>query len=386
VSGGPSSGAMAPTQARPILEARGLTVVRGGKTLVHVDHFGLAAGEVHVLLGPNGAGKTTLMRALNGLEKADGELLFEGSPVRSGGDRLRLRRHTSAVFQQAYLLATTVRGNVESGLRIRGVHGDALRRRGDEALEMLGIAHLAERRRAGLSGGEAQRVSIARALAVDPAVVFLDEPMASLDPPTRRALLADLEAIFLRLSTAVLWVTHDTEEALAVARRVTFLAAGSVVQEGATTDVFNNPAAQVVADYLGLDVWLEGTVEVDEDGTRLVLPDGAHLVCAEAEPGPAIACIHPDDVMLFLAPPALAGTTLRNVLEATVREIRPDGRSRIVSLDWGGHRVDALLTRAACEELDVQPGQVMYAAIKASAIQLLPKGRPGTTNEQARST
>ena len=368
----------------PIIEARDLGVVRGGKRLVHVDRFALAQGEIHVLLGPNGAGKTTLMRALNGLEKADGELLFEGRPVRSGGDRLRLRRSTSAVFQQAYLLATTVRGNVESGLKIRGVHGDELRRRSDEALEMLGIAHLADRRRSGLSGGEAQRVSIARALAVDPAVVFLDEPMASLDPPTRRQLLADLEAIFRRLSTAVLWVTHDTEEALAVARRVTFLADGAVVQEGATADVFNNPAAQVVADYLGLDVWLEGTVRVDEAGAvRLLLPDGAELVCGEGEPGPAIACIHPDDVMVFLVRPETAGTSLRNVLEASVRGFRPAGRSRLVSMDWGAHRIDALLTRAACEELDLRPGQTVYAAVKASAIQLLPKGR-AAESEQAR--
>ena len=374
------------TAAPAIIEARDLSVVRGGKRLVHVERFALAQGEIHVLLGPNGAGKTTLMRALNGLEKADGELLFEGRPVRSGGDRLRLRRSTSAVFQQAYLLATTVRGNVESGLRIRGVHGDELRRRSDEALEMLGIAHLADRRRSGLSGGEAQRVSIARALAVDPAVVFLDEPMASLDPPTRRQLLADLEAIFRRLSTAVLWVTHDTEEALAVARRVTFLADGAVVQEGATADVFNNPAAQVVADYLGLDVWLEGTVQVDEAGAvRLLLPDGAELVCGEGEPGPAIACIHPDDVMVFLSRPETAGTGLRNVLEASVRGFRPAGRSRLVSMDWGSHRIDALLTRAACEELDLRPGQTVYAAVKASAIQLLPKGR-AAESEQARSS
>ncbi len=374
------------TAAPAIIEARDLSVVRGGKRLVHVERFALAQGEIHVLLGPNGAGKTTLMRALNGLEKADGELLFEGRPVRSGGDRLRLRRSTSAVFQQAYLLATTVRGNVESGLRIRGVHGDELRRRSDEALEMLGIAHLADRRRSGLSGGEAQRVSIARALAVDPAVVFLDEPMASLDPPTRRQLLADLEAIFRRLSTAVLWVTHDTEEALAVARRVTFLADGAVVQEGATADVFNNPAAQVVADYLGLDVWLEGTVRVDEAGAvRLVLPDGGELVCADGEPGPAIACIHPDDVMVFLARPETAGTSLRNVLEASVRGFRPAGRSRLVSMDWGSHRIDALLTRAACEELDLRPGQTVYAAVKASAIQLLPQGRAAEP-EQARTS
>ena len=357
-----------------IIEARDLSVVRGGRTLVHVDHFALARGDVHVLLGPNGAGKTTLMRALNGLEKADGELVFDGSPVRSGGDRLRLRRHTSAVFQQAYLLATTVRGNVESGLRIRGVGGDELKRRCDAALEMLGIEQLAERRRTGLSGGEAQRVSIARALAVDPAVVFLDEPMASLDPPTRRGLLADLETIFQRLSTAVLWVTHDTEEALAVAQRVTFLAEGAVVQEGAPTDVFNNPASQVVADYLGVDVWLEGTVEVDESGgTRLVLADGATLVCADAEPGPAVACVRPDDVMLFLAPPDTRGTSLRNVLDVTVRDVRPAGRSRIVALQWGAHRIDALLTRGACEELDVAAGQHVYAAVKATAIQLLPR-------------
>jgi tungstate transport system ATP-binding protein len=365
-----------------ILEGRKLSVVRGGHTLVRVERFALEQGEVRVLLGPNGAGKTTLMRALNGLEKADGEIVFEGRPVRSGGDRLRLRRRTSAVFQQAYLLATTVRGNVESGLRLRGVRGDELRRRADAALEMLAIQHLAGRRPTGLSGGEAQRVSIARALAVDPAVVFLDEPMASLDPPTRRSLLADLEAIFRRLSTAVLWVTHDTEEALAVADRVTFLAEGKVVQEGATTEVFNNPATQVVADYLGLDVWLEGRVEEAAGGSaRFVLDDGASLICAETASGPAVACIHPDDVMLFLTKPDSRGTSLRNVLEATVRDVRAAGRSRLVTLDWQGHRIEALLTRAACEELAVTPAMTVFAAIKATAIQVLP--RSGGSNDDA---
>jgi len=366
-----------------ILEGHGLRVERGGHTLVNVERFALEQGEVRVLLGPNGAGKTTLMRALNGLEKAGGELLFGGRPVQSGADRLRLRRRTSAVFQQAYLLATTVRGNVESGLRLRGVRGDELRRRTDAALEMLAIDHLAERRRTGLSGGEAQRVSIARALAVDPDVVFLDEPMASLDPPTRRSLLADLELIFRRLSTAVLWVTHDTEEALAVADRVTFLAQGVVVQEGPTTEVFNNPASQVVADYLGLDVWLEGRVDEQADGSHVfVLPDGTTLICAETHAGPAVACIHPDDVMLFLTRPDSRGTSLRNVLDVTVREVRAAGRSRLVALDWQQHRIDALLTRAACEELEVAAGQRLFAAIKATAIQVLPRSG-GSDDETA---
>ena len=233
-----------------VLAARDLSVVRGDKTLVTVERFAVAPGEVCVLLGPNGAGKTTLLRALNGLERADGDLEFEGRAVRSARDRLHLRRHTAAVFQQAYLLATTVRGNVESGLHMRGLRGAELRERADRALELLGIAHLADRRRAGLSGGEAQRVSVARAIATDPAVLFLDEPMASLDPPTRRALVSDLQEIFRRLSMAVLWVTHDTSEASAVADRVTFLVDGHVVQEGPYREVVERPATAAVADYV----------------------------------------------------------------------------------------------------------------------------------------
>ena len=220
--------------------------------------------------------------------------------MRADRDRRLLRRRTAAVFQQPFLLATTVRGNIETGLRRRGFAGEEVRERATAALELLGIAHLAERRRDGLSGGEAQRVSIARALAGDPAVVFLDEPMAALDPPTRRGLRDDLELIFARRATTVLWVTHDRDEALGVADKVTFLAAGRVVQEGTRSEVFNRPASEEVADYLGVDVWLEGAVEDGPDDTlRFVLPGGESLSCGEGRPGPAFACVHPEDVTLF---------------------------------------------------------------------------------------
>ncbi len=235
---------------RPIIVASDLAVRKGDREIVRVERFVAHPGEVHVLLGPNGAGKSTLLRALNGLERCSGTLEFEGAPVRSNKDRRRLRRRTAAVFQQAYLLATTVRGNVESGLRVRAVRGQELRARTQRAMDLLGVAHLADRRRSGLSGGEAQRVSVARALATDPAVLFLDEPMASLDPPTRRSLAADLQRIFAELSTAVLWVTHDTVEARAMAHRVTFIEQGQVVQQGTYAEVLANPATPVVADYV----------------------------------------------------------------------------------------------------------------------------------------
>ncbi len=235
---------------QPIIVATDLAVRKGDREIVHVDRFVVAPGEVHVLLGPNGAGKSTLLRALNGLERASGMLEFDGAPVRSGKDRRRLRRRTAAVFQQAYLLATTVRGNVESGLRVHGVRGEELRARTQRAMDLLGITQLAERRRSGLSGGEAQRVSVARALATDPVVLFLDEPMASLDPPTRRALAADLQRIFAQLSTAVLWVTHDTAEARAMADRVTFIEQGKIVQQGTYAEVLAHPATPAVAEYV----------------------------------------------------------------------------------------------------------------------------------------
>ena len=159
--------------------------------------------------------------------------------------------------------------------------------------------------------------------------------MASLDPPTRRALLADLQQIFARLSMAVLWVTHDTEEAHAVADRVTFLAAGRVLQEGSRGQVFDTPASVEVADYLGIDVWLEGVVVNGIGGaSRLVLPGGAGLVCPETDPGPAFACIHPEDVILFLAPPESSETSLRNIVKAQVQATRRVGRSMLVTLHW----------------------------------------------------
>ena len=216
-------------------------------------------------------------------------------------------------------------------------------------------------------------MSIARSLAVDPAVIFLDEPMASLDPPTRRGLLADLERIFRSLSTAVVWVTHDTEEALAVADVTTFLVAGEIVQHGPTTHVFNQPASHDVADYLGLDTWFEGVVEeTDKDRQRFVLPGGASLLCTGAPAGPAVAAVHPEDVLLYLQPPVAADAD-RNVIEATVSEVQTSGRTSRIVLDWAAARLEAAVTRAASEDLDIRPGQTVYATVRSTAIRILPR-------------
>lgn len=361
----------------PILETQDLDIVRGGRLIVHVDRLTIEPGEVRVVLGANGSGKTTLMRALNTLTPSTGRILFRGEPVVSNADRIELRRHTAAVFQQAYLLATTVQANVETGLRIRGVAAEERRRRASEALEMLGVGHLAHRQRDGLSGGEAQRVSIARAIAVDPAIVFLDEPTAALDPPTRRELLTDLERIFRDLHTSVMWVTHDIGEALAVADRIAFIAGGEVLQDGTPDELLSAPASKAVADFLGVDSWLEGTVRGEGDGDgelRFVSEGGGELTVMDSPPGPALVCIRPDDVVLFREKPATADDGA-NVLPVTVSGVRPVGRHWRVSLAWGSDGFDAVIDHDTHSGLGMRLGDEAWAFIDAP-LQALPREAP----------
>jgi tungstate transport system ATP-binding protein len=372
---GEDAAATAP-QATPrgdeaVLVARDLSVARDGKALVAVPALELRPAETHVILGPNGAGKTTLLAALNGLVPCAGRLWFLSREVRTAADRLRLRRQTAAVFQEPFLLATSVHGNVEQGLRLRGCDREETRVRATAALELLAIAHLAGRRRDGLSGGEAQRVSVARALAVDHGVLFLDEPLASLDPPTRRSLTSDLKEIFAARATAVAWVTHDKEEAVAAGDEVTFLSGGHVAQSGSAASVFERPATQEIADYLGIDAWLEGTVTNDDVVTHFELPNGARIACGEAPLGPAVACIHPEDVALFTSPPAPGSTSLRNVVTGTVKSVRSAGRLRYVTVSCEGFDLAALGTQAACDELHIGPGSPVYAAFKATAVEII---------------
>jgi molybdopterin-binding protein len=363
----------------PIIAAQDLSVAVGRRTLVQVDTFEIQPGSTHVLMGPNGAGKSTLLRALSGLTRFSGSLSFDGHPVRSSRDRLWLRRATASVFQKPYLLSTTVLGNVQVGLRLHGLRGEALADRARSALELLGIDHLADRRRHGLSGGEAQRVSIARALALEPRVLFLDEPMASLDPPTRRSLMADLFDVFAQRSVSAVWVTHDREEAAAVGDEVTFISAGTVSQQGSASEVFGHPGNEEVAEFLGLETYIEGTVEIEGGEAYLIIADGTRLMVGEAEPGLTLAFVFPEDVVLMRKLPAPGETSLRNCIGGRVLEIRPNHRLRHVTVGCGSLRIVAVVTQAALDELDLRIDDPIVAGFKASSVHVLPRrhGDPG---------
>ncbi|MBE3580889.1 MAG: ABC transporter ATP-binding protein [Thermoanaerobacteraceae bacterium] len=221
------------------LRAEGIKVVKGRLQVLAVDEFDIAPGEIWGIIGPNGAGKSTLLHVLSLLERPDeGTVYFDGRPVNwRRQEIMKLRRQLAVVFQEPLLLNTTVYQNVALGLRFRGVKGPEMGRRVQKWLEILGIAHLALRKPWELSGGEARRVSLARALVLEPQVLLLDEPFVALDAPTRAALLVELRRLLQARGITALFVTHDFTELPLLADRVAVLLEGRIVQTGRPRDI-----------------------------------------------------------------------------------------------------------------------------------------------------
>jgi ABC-type sulfate/molybdate transport systems ATPase subunit len=266
---------------RPLLRCAHVSVLRGRREVVHDASFELRAGELVALLGPNGAGKSTLLDALAGaLAPARGQIEHHG--------------RVAIALQSPDLARRTVLANVMLALAWWGVARPERERRARDALAAMGAEHLAERAGANLSGGERRRVHIARALAVRPDILLLDEPFAGLDAEVRASLLEDSVSARRSATRATLVVVHDRAEAWALADRLLILIDGKLVAGGPPRELLEDPPSPVVARFLGFDGSLEepgamlltrpAHVKLDEDGplrarvTRTVpLEDGVRL-------------------------------------------------------------------------------------------------------------
>lgn len=223
---------------------------RGGREVLRVDDLAIAAGEHVSVLGPNGAGKTALLRLLAGVDRPDsGRVTLDGASTAHGG--VEVRRRIAYATQQAGLLSTTALRNVELPLRWRKVPRRERAPIAMTALERLRVAHLADRPARELSGGEQQRVNLARAVALDPAVLLLDEPASGLDAQTRSAFFTDLEEALADRATTVVQVSHRAEEAMRFANRVVVLVDGLTHQIDTPDALVRHPADATVATLVG---------------------------------------------------------------------------------------------------------------------------------------
>ncbi len=296
-----------------IVELRG--VVKHFGPRVAVDHVSLAIppGRFYSLLGPSGCGKTTTLRLIAGFERpAEGDVFIHGARV---NDLPAYRRKVSTVFQSYALFPhLSVGANVAFGLRQAGVAGEEIRRRVAQALEMVQLPTYGDRPIQQLSGGEKQRVALARSMVLEPEVLLLDEPLAALDQKLRRDMRLELKRLQRAAGITFLFITHDQEEALVLSDAIAVMHRGRLEQVGTPEEIYRRPATRFVAGFIGSSNYIGGLV-AGGGPVEIVTAGGLRLVAPCSQPAPAVG--------------AEAGILLRPELVHIVNGAVPDGAQRL---------------------------------------------------------
>ena len=324
----------------------------------------IAPGEVVALLGPNGAGKTSVLRALAGLLTIDaGRIALDGIVLDEPANAIRMpveQRPIGVVFQD-YLLFPhlSVLENVAFGLRSRGVGRTTATARARSWLDRVGLGPAANRKPGSLSGGQAQRVALVRALATGPALLLLDEPMAALDVSTRVELRRELRQHLESFRGVRLLVTHDPVEAMAMADRLIVLEHGRVLQTGSPAEVTQRPRSRYVADLVGVNLF-RGTARQNV----ITISGGGSLTAVGVTDGDVFAVVHPRTVALYRARP---DGTPRNVWKGRATDIDLQGDRVRVRLQ-GLPSIVAEVTPAAVRELGLDRGDQVWIGVKATEV------------------
>jgi len=357
-----------------LLALRDIQVVYGNKSALQVTRLDIQSREVLALLGPNGAGKTTLLKVMGLLQPPyAGKVYFHGREAGSS-NALAIRRRIANVFQEPLLLNATVYQNAALGLRLRGLGNHEIEIRLRPWLERLGIAHLSERSARTLSGGEAQRTSLARALVLEPELLLLDEPFAALDPASRAELLRDFHRIVEESKITTVFVTHDRDEAFSLAKRVGVLKEGRLLQLDSRENVFLRPQSPAVAEIVGIENCLGGVVASRTDDYAVISVDGARIYArGEFSIGmKVVVCLRSDDVTVGARNSA---TKEQNRFIGKITEVSPGMLQRRLTLESGSLRLVALMDRKQYVELAVAAGDEVAAVFSPKAIHLICEDR-----------
>lgn len=298
-----------------LIQAKGLWVTKGSKKILDIPLLKIRKGEIVAVTGPNGAGKSTLLKTLAYLEPSfGGELLYRAKQSLTNKDVLASRRQMAMVFQDPLLLRGKVFDNVEIGLKIRGLAKKARKELVLRWLERLNIEQLANRDVRSLSGGEAQRVNLARSFVMGPDVIFLDEPFTYLDMPTKASLVGELKQILKETETTALMITHELMDIPYLADRMLVMMEGHIVQEGTVADVLSRPVSKRVAKFLGVEnVW-------PLEQAKLVV---AGDLAVNQNQGTPWACVRPENILLSSEVNGVGD--IPNILAGTIMDVQPYG-------------------------------------------------------------
>lgn len=330
-------------------------------------------GEVLALIGPTGAGKTSLLRLLDLLDiPASGKIYFDGvDTAESVSLRLEARRRMAFVLQKPVVFNGSVYDNIAYGLKWRGVAKNSLRQRVNNILELFGLSVYKDRNARTLSGGEVQQVAIARAIAIEPEVLLMDEPMANLDPNSVSRIEELITSIIDRYHTTIIIATHDMSRGQRLADRIAVLIDGEITQAGNSTEVFTCPGSRPVAEFVGMENFIDGIIVGSEEG--LVTIDTGNQVIEAVSDYPigekVLICVRPENIAIALSP---VSSSARNSFAGMITRAEPAGPLSRIEMDCS-FRLTALITKRSAESLGLAKGKTAYATFKATAVHLIRK-------------
>ncbi len=328
-----------------------------------------------VLFGPSGAGKTTVLRCLAGLEKPDrGTIRFDGETWFDSASRLFVAPQDRCIgyFFQEYALFPHLSVLNNIGYNLDKLSRTEKQNRIGEMLELFHLQGMEDRDIATLSGGEKQRVALARTLARRPRLLLLDEPLSALDGPTRIRLRKALRSLLPQFGLPILLVTHDRTEALSLGDRLIVMDQGRSLQEGSISEVFSKPNSKRTAEIVGMENVFPGRLVEKRQGLAYVRVGDTLLTVAgnHCEEGPVMVGIRAEDILLSTAA-ATIQSSARNRLHGVITQITPEEALVRVSVDCG-FAIDALITREALQEMNLKESKKVDLTVKATVIHLFP--------------
>ncbi len=333
----------------------------------------IPAGKIFTIIGPSGQGKTTLLRLINLLDTpSEGTILFDGISLHEPGqDLTAVRRRMGMVFQTPISFRDTVYANIAMGLRYRGVHRDEITRQVTRKLEEIGLSGYEDRMAGTLSGGEMQRVSLARVMITTPDLLLLDEPTANLDPVST-AKIEELIRYYNREGgTTVIMSSHDLFQGQRLADQIAVMMGGRFIQTGDTIDVFSRPCSAEVARFIGIRNILSGEITHVADGIASIRVDGTTIHGLTSIPaGKVSLAIRPEDITLY--PGSDGKMSARNVLSGRIDTITPYGIISHVMVRSGEISLAVQVTWQAVRDLDLSSGREVTISFKAPSVHVMP--------------
>jgi tungstate transport system ATP-binding protein len=353
-----------------IVELNGVRVERSGRKILSIEHFAVKEGELAAVVGPNGAGKSTLLQVINLLCPNNGKIRLFGQ---NAGKQCstELRRRMVLVFQETLFLHDTVLANAMWGLKIRGLSREKCRERALAALDAFHCGHLALRKAHALSGGEAQRVSLARALALEPELLLLDEPFSAQDVTVRLTMLDELRQLAKDQGMAVLLVSHNFSDVLRFAERVAVMLAGKIVQADIPERVLRQPVSIEAAKLAGMDNIIPCSVAEGSGEKRIAFKNGCSFPCPSAVRDSVTACCLPGDALCILPAGNAAHREGLVTFTGTIERILPGVGSYQIFVRAGSLRLVLRVSRdwaAEYQESGITAVVVAFDAVNAHFI------------------